>query len=103
MKERKQLSIKDNPKLNQLINGNRNGKGGFNKPKYCRRCGKNIIYTTKNKNGNLNQTMEWEWNHRVCHECFQKYINDPDSKIYKEYYGIENNSKKGDDDSRRKL
>jgi hypothetical protein len=103
IKEKLLMSIKDNPELDRFLNGSNNINSrdddfGGKSPRYCQFCGKVIVYNTKD-----NQFMDIEWNNRICDSCFQKGINNPESDIYKEYYGLikEKNIKKEDDDKRR--
>lgn len=54
---------------------NRQNNVGFNGGyKYCLLCGKPIIYTQNDKNGNPNHNRDKEWNESVCHECWPKFI-----------------------------
>ena len=85
------LSIKDNPRLDNLINGSHsNNNDGFDgdTPRYCRKCGKPIIWHQKDKDGQPNPHIQYEWDNKICHNCLLKLMN---------------KSKPGGDDKRRKL
>lgn len=58
----------------EMFNRNHDGFGG-DKPRYCRKCGKPIVWTNTDSKGRPNTTMKLQWEYRVCEDCLPKVMN----------------------------
>ena len=75
------MPITDDPNLNSIINSNK-GKD-ISKPRYCKHCGKQLIYSNTNKDGKEDRTLEKRWKEKICLDCFGN--NDGDNYRYKKF------------------
>ena len=62
--------IQDNPELNELINGKSGVNMDITTTKYCKKCGKQVLYMKNDKNNNPNMSRNKEWALSLCHECY---------------------------------
>lgn len=65
------MAITDNPELNRRLNGESAGDG-TESPRYCRFCGKPMVYHQKTRDGRTNPFMEHQWKARICPDCWQE-------------------------------
>ncbi|MFW6015863.1 MAG: hypothetical protein ACOCRK_05455 [bacterium] len=48
---------------------------GGNKLRYCRKCGKPLVYCKYDEKGKENPFYKDEWESRICHNCHLKLRN----------------------------
>lgn len=67
--------IQNNPEANKEINEkgkiDRNYGGST---KYCKFCGKQLVFVKSDNNGNINPNRKKEWEASVCHKCWPKEV-----------------------------
>jgi hypothetical protein len=67
--------IQNSDKANQEINKkDRVDKDYGGHTKYCKFCGKQLIFVKTDHNGNVNQNRKKEWEASVCHKCWPKEV-----------------------------
>lgn len=48
---------------------------GGGKLRYCRKCGKPLIYSKLDDKGKENPFYKYEWENKICHDCHLKLKN----------------------------
>ena len=68
--------IQDNPEANREINKkNREvDKDYGGHTKYCKFCGKQLVFVKTDNQGNVNPNRKKEWEVSVCHQCWPKHV-----------------------------
>lgn len=61
---------------------NSDGFGG-DKVRYCRKCGKPLVYSKLDEKGRENPFYEQEWEEKICHSCNMKERNKGGGKYKK--------------------
>lgn len=76
------MAITNNPDLNMKLN--KNSGDNISKPRYCKHCGKQIIYSTTNKDGSVDTTLDYRWKNMICDECIGRDTDNSNQK-YKRF------------------
>lgn len=78
------MAIQDDFELNNKINGgggssssiNLNGELDTTKKKYCKKCGRRLVYAKTDPQGEPNRNQDNEWRLCLCHNCYVMLVQD---------------------------
>jgi hypothetical protein len=67
------VPIYNDPELDQKLNKNKGKSNSISATKFCKFCGKQLVYSTTDKrNARQDPIMDERWEKEICYDCFHE-------------------------------